>query len=147
MPTGTPLASQTGITFTLPGPAGYYNVTYTGAAIANLSSVTMLAGQKYALALTNKNGGQLWWSDKYGSSIGDYTTGDGYSVLAIAESLVGGPWLQSSNNYMMKLETGPATTVPEPSTYALLCISLGVMGYARKRMTKNEVQSLSEVEG
>ena len=30
---------------------------------------------------------------------------------------------------------GPAT-VPEPSTYALLCISLGVVGYARKRMGK-----------
>ena len=27
-------------------------------------------------------------------------------------------------------------SVPEPSTYALLCISLGVVGYARKRMGK-----------
>ena len=29
-----------------------------------------------------------------------------------------------------------ATAVPEPSTYALLCISLGVVGYARKKMGK-----------
>jgi hypothetical protein len=29
--------------------------------------------------------------------------------------------------------------VPEPSTYALLVISLGVVGYARKRMTKKEL--------
>jgi hypothetical protein len=29
-------------------------------------------------------------------------------------------------------------TVPEPSTYALLLISLGVVGYARKRMTTKE---------
>ena len=28
--------------------------------------------------------------------------------------------------------------VPEPSTYALLCISLGVVGYARKKMMKAE---------
>lgn len=28
------------------------------------------------------------------------------------------------------------TAVPEPSTYALLCISLGVVGYARRRMVK-----------
>jgi hypothetical protein len=28
------------------------------------------------------------------------------------------------------------SAVPEPSTYALLCISLGVVGYARKRMNK-----------
>ena len=27
-----------------------------------------------------------------------------------------------------------SSAVPEPSTYALLCISLGVVGYARKRM-------------
>jgi PEP-CTERM motif len=29
--------------------------------------------------------------------------------------------------------------VPEPSTYALLCISLGVVGFARKKMGKREV--------
>jgi PEP-CTERM motif len=29
-------------------------------------------------------------------------------------------------------------TVPEPSTYALLCISLGVIGFARKKMRKSE---------
>jgi len=138
MPTGAPLASQTGMAFTLPGPAGYYNVTYTGADITNLSSITMLAGQKYALALTNKTGGQLWWAYRDGSTLGDYTTGDGYSVLAIAESFSGGDWLPSSNMYMLKLETGSAATVPEPSTYALLCISLGVVGYARKRMKKDE---------
>ena len=28
--------------------------------------------------------------------------------------------------------------VPEPSTYALLCISLGVVGFARKKMRKSE---------
>ena len=31
-----------------------------------------------------------------------------------------------------------ATSVPEPSTYALLCISLGVVGFARKKMRKSE---------
>jgi type VI secretion system secreted protein VgrG len=30
----------------------------------------------------------------------------------------------------------PPSAVPEPSTYALLCISLGVVGYVRKRMNK-----------
>ena len=38
--------------------------------------------------------------------------------------------------------SGPAppdfNPVPEPSTYALLCISLGVVGYARKKMVKSE---------
>ena len=31
-----------------------------------------------------------------------------------------------------------ASAVPEPSTYALLCISLGVIGYARKKMLTRE---------
>jgi hypothetical protein len=30
------------------------------------------------------------------------------------------------------------SAVPEPSTYALLCISLGVVGYARRKMVKSE---------
>ena len=32
--------------------------------------------------------------------------------------------------------TVSASAVPEPSTYALLCISLGVVGYARRKMGK-----------
>ena len=31
-----------------------------------------------------------------------------------------------------------AAAVPEPSTYALFCIGLGVLGYARKKMGKSE---------
>jgi PEP-CTERM motif len=34
---------------------------------------------------------------------------------------------------------GTATAVPEPSTYLLLCLSLGVVGYARKKMTRHSV--------
>lgn len=37
-----------------------------------------------------------------------------------------------------RYDYGPNTSaVPEPSTYALLCISLGVVGYARRKMGKN----------
>ena len=32
-------------------------------------------------------------------------------------------------------------SVPEPSTYALICIGLGVVGYARKRMEKGELNN------
>lgn len=35
-------------------------------------------------------------------------------------------------------EITAATAVPEPSTYALLCISLGVVGFARKRMVSKD---------
>ena len=37
--------------------------------------------------------------------------------------------------------TVTTSAVPEPSTYALLCIGLGVVGYARKRMVKGEVKT------
>ena len=30
------------------------------------------------------------------------------------------------------------SAVPEPSTYALLCISLGVVGFARKKLKNSE---------
>ena len=36
----------------------------------------------------------------------------------------------------MKLTSFGPSAVPEPSTYALLCLSLGVVGYARKKIMK-----------
>ena len=39
-------------------------------------------------------------------------------------------------NDSITLNINNANAVPEPSTYALLCISLGVVGYAQKRMNK-----------
>jgi PEP-CTERM motif len=35
----------------------------------------------------------------------------------------------------------PPAAVPEPSTYALLCLSMGVVGFARKKMTKTAVEA------
>ena len=39
---------------------------------------------------------------------------------------------------VLTVEVSNATAVPEPSTYALLCISLGVVGFVRKKMIKVE---------
>lgn len=39
----------------------------------------------------------------------------------------------ASGNRWSAFQLQEATAVPEPSTYALLCISLGVMGYAKRR--------------
>jgi PEP-CTERM motif len=40
--------------------------------------------------------------------------------------------------YALSQELTVPSAVPEPSTYALLCISLGVVGYARRKMVKRE---------
>jgi PEP-CTERM motif len=37
------------------------------------------------------------------------------------------------------LQINYSNAVPEPSTYALLCLSLGVVGYARKKMNKSRL--------
>ncbi len=52
----------------------------------------------------------------------------------------GGSWYgpQQNNPLQMKIDASGGTAVPEPSTYALLCLSLGVVGFARRRMMKNE---------
>jgi hypothetical protein len=42
--------------------------------------------------------------------------------------------LTTGGGEAMQLTSFAPTAVPEPSTYALLCISLGVVGYARRRM-------------
>ena len=39
-------------------------------------------------------------------------------------------------NTAVRIEGSIPSAVPEPSTYALLCISLGVVGFARKKMGK-----------
>jgi hypothetical protein len=46
---------------------------------------------------------------------------------AMGQSLSPGQWTVTEN-----------TPVPEPSSYALFCIGLGVLGYARKKMMKHE---------
>ena len=49
-----------------------------------------------------------------------------------------GIWIghASGSQANLPLRLDGTSAVPEPSTYALLCISLGVVGYARKRMNR-----------
>lgn len=64
--------------------------------------------------------------DTYGDNGGIMGDQIGFSLDAVAD-------------VQGKVAAGQGTTaVPEPSTYALLCISLGVVGYARRRMAAGE---------
>ncbi len=52
----------------------------------------------------------------------------------MAVIVTGASWTPESGSYLlMKIES---TAVPEPTTYALLGISLGVIAFTRKRMKK-----------
>jgi hypothetical protein len=94
-------------------------------------------------ALTTKTG-DFGWSYTYTGQGASYQASgawypkDGNAGLYIdagpvANLVIGGPYPAGLTDlpYQMQLDT-----VPEPSTYALLIIGLGVVGYARKRMNK-----------
>ena len=79
------------------------------------------------LASSNNIGTFNWEATESTASTGPVTS------VSFANGIPGN-WTVADNSlgpYKMELD---ATTVPEPSTYALLVISLGVVGYARKRM-------------
>lgn len=49
-------------------------------------------------------------------------------------------YTSSSGNFGFQIDGTAANAVPEPSTYLLLCISLGAVGFVRKRMVKSNLQ-------
>ena len=68
----------------------------------------------------------------------DSSAGTGPGLSSNWMELIGGT-TYSSSPFIMQVDAtqNGAAAVPEPSTYALLCISLGVVGYARRKMVKN----------
>ena len=80
-----------------------------------------------------------------------YDAGSGFYLgsVNIPSSALSGQWFQmatlsfdpsqvAANTFYIQ-DVSCNNSTPEPSTYALLCISLGVVGYARKRMNRKEV--------
>ncbi len=134
MPTGTALASYTSGNTTVNSTPTYYTFNFG----TTLSDYLLLSSNKYALVInttsatsvnmqnfdTVYNAGLSGWSWKQN----DRNIGSGWTALSTAPN--------ASNNFAMILNA--STIVPEPSTYALLCISLGVVAYARKRMVKQD---------
>ena len=72
--------------------------------------------------------------------VGDFAVGQilfTYDLYS-ADPSGGGLTPATSDSYSAAAAIQSASAVPEPSTYALLCISLGVVGFARKRLGKRE---------
>ena len=95
--------------------------------------VVLFPNTKYYLVnkgLTLSSEGYVRWSFTYSSSGTGFPSDYSY--------FNNGSWVGPTQPFfeeMRIIASGPSA-VPEPSTYALLCISLGVVGYARKRMNK-----------
>jgi PEP-CTERM motif len=135
------------LSYSLTGPfQTSNNLLYTGSAIANLSGYTLAPNTKYALVIGDSSQSLVFWATGGGTNTG-YTTNGGYSVVASSVTYgsnppdpinpfasTGSSWHANDYSNIIKLDV--VNVVPEPSTYALLCISLGVVGYARKRMNK-----------
>jgi PEP-CTERM motif len=67
-------------------------------------------------------------------------TPQAYSAVGQASS-IGGPVSYSVNNAMnvgIQLSGTPSVATPEPSTYLLLCISLGAVGVVRRKMARSK---------
>ncbi len=93
-----------------------------GSLNALLVNADSAATSTYDLASTYTSTGELGYTPN-----GVYTTTMGNLVTTGA-----------SGNATFTATLGGPAAVPEPSTYVLLCISLGVVGYARKKMVKRE---------
>ena len=97
------------------------NSTYFLLTWACTNSAGQLQGDTFTWGYTNSSSG----------------TGPGFTTNWL-EVVGGTPTPNASSPFIMQVNATQNSVVPEPSTYALLCISLGVVGYARKRMAKSE---------
>jgi hypothetical protein len=110
----------------------YAPVTFTLTTVQPL-----LAATRYWIVLKGSTSDASWAPSRDMNTIGVSTEYiyDGHAYWSTdmnAPSNNGTP-----GGYLMDI----STIVPEPSTYALLCLSLGVVGYTRKKMTKAVVEA------
>ena len=138
-PSNTPTGGVGGIlaSVTLPVTVTAGNNTlYDFTSLGALGAFSLIQGTQYALTFYGADSNNIKLSQM---GPFNYAVADGFTVQGVSYSSNNGATFNSSGNalgsFNMQLST-VAAAVPEPSTYALLCISLGVVGYARKKMMK-----------
>ncbi len=113
-----------------------FTLNLTAANIPNISSYSMAADTAYSLIIYNANsvfGIQRHTGYASGATNNYYTVNEGFTALNTFHNNV--TYSNNANSFpSLAISFGNTTAVPEPSTYALLCISLGVVGFARRRM-------------
>lgn len=119
--------------FTLTGGPVLTKQTYTFT-----GSYLMSANTSYwvVLSVANANlSNSIDWYSASSFSSPSGQNGSGLSYLGTKErNNVGGPWVSTLPSMSINLDGTMSNPVPEPSTYVLLGIALGVVGFARKKI-------------
>jgi Domain of unknown function (DUF4082)/PEP-CTERM motif len=100
----------------------------------DITPVTLIAGQQY---IVNAFVGNNAWSSGDSPILDSRITYDAH-IYQYSSGFEFPTQTTTANGSAYYAPNFLLTTVPEPSTYALLCISLGVVGYARRKMGKGE---------
>ena len=114
-----------------------FDLSLTAADIPNISSFSMNANTTYALILyapSSVIGMQRKTGYANGTTNNFYTVTEGFTALDTFRNNVANYSVNASSFPTLDISFGETSAVPEPSTYALLCISLGVVGYARRKL-------------
>jgi hypothetical protein len=133
----TEYASDT-VSFTTPAATNTnFDLNLTTAQIPDITAYTMAANTAYSLILYSPSGQfgvQRHTGYLNGTTNNYYTVSDGFVALDTFRSNSAN-YTNNTNSYpTLDFSFGAATAVPEPSTYALLCISLGVVGFVRRKL-------------
>ena len=124
------------------GPGG---ILMTGYGLVNIAPIGIgfntyaNSGTGDTFGLTGGPSGSIYVPSGYTSGALLNGTTTWLNTTLAAQNLINGTyktsWGSGPTADFLTVNIGPQA-VPEPSTYALLCISLGCIGYARKRMVK-----------
>ena len=127
------LASVT-LPFTVTGVGS--NTLYDFTSLGDLGAYSLTPGTQYALTFSDTSSTlSLPLLNNSTFDVANSFTVQGLAILTNGTANFEFYTNDAYGSMNIQLSTG-ASAVPEPSTYALLCISLGVVGYARKKMGK-----------
>ena len=123
-PTGTSLAQTNLLTGTMDALTTAV-LTYT--TLGALGSYSLAANTGYALVLSGTSGSLAWLAG--GSTP---VTGDGFTLLQ-GFNFNDGSWYTAGNDPLRVTIQVSETSIPEPASFGLLGLGLGLMAFAKSR--------------
>lgn len=130
-PTGSPLGTSTQAVASLTPALQTFNFS---------PNVTLNSGSPYwIVASTSEASGLFNWAFNDAGDFGAVQNSSGWTAVANQTRLSsnsGATWANSGVNRPASFSINAVAAVPEPSTYALAAIGLGVAGFVRARRRK-----------